>query len=552
MRSPAELIELPYAFTQLRPLMPSQFIREARNRGVSLTDARLEGLHRARILTPLLRVRRDGRLIARLARSGDVRARQVAHWHPTDRVDLIEASERGLLFDPVAEPFVARRRLRRQAGAIEYSASEYVYSLHQVLMLPTIKAALPHLKYHGDRTNRVATLDVNRHWRSWAQRRESEIRDIVVAVSALEPVYYPDIIRSLRLPAQEDFGRYDRWRRRLPLLATREWLGVDADWIREAGRALLSLADSIDPLGDWLQLVREADPDRWTRLKGEARNAMDFRIAAEILLRYYDDLVRGRRARPIKAPTGRWRGYWEFDGRLKARRGLDELLTDFGLSPHPSLILVVEGETELLLFPRLMDLFGIRRDEDFMRIQNMQGVGRDLTTLVSFAVAPRTVPDEHGRYLRPLRPLTRILVVTDAEGPMTTQQQRNERRRVWVERILWELPREHRTESVRESLERLVYVDTWKRCGLSFEFALHRPPTCRGDGPLGHPTTATNPRRPHDAGCASPCSSRQHRQVDELDVEARPRGRAVAGARKEDPSSGAHKNGAPHPDRPRT
>jgi hypothetical protein len=101
----------------------------------------------------------------------------------------------------------------------------------------------------------------------------------------------------------------------------------------------------------------------------------------------------------------------------------------------------------------------------------MRGVGRDLNSLVSFAVTPRTAPDDQGRYLRLLRPLTRILVVTDAEGPMTTQHQRAERRQVWVDRILWELPPHHRTRSVRESLERLVYVDTWRRSGLSFEFA---------------------------------------------------------------------------------
>jgi hypothetical protein len=40
----------------------------------------------------------------------------------------------------------------------------------------------------------------------------------------------------------------------------------------------------------------------------------------------------------------------------------------------------VEGETELFLFPRLMEFFGIRKDRDFIAIENAQGVGRDIST----------------------------------------------------------------------------------------------------------------------------------------------------------------------------
>ena len=54
---------------------------------------------------------------------------------------------------------------------------------------------------------------------------------------------------------------------------------------------------------------------------------------------------------------------------------------------------------------------------------------------------------------------------------MTTREEREKRRQIWVGRILRALPREHRTASVRESLDRLVYVETWNRRGLSFEFA---------------------------------------------------------------------------------
>jgi hypothetical protein len=44
------------------------------------------------------------------------------------------------------------------------------------------------------------------------------------------------------------------------------------------------------------------------------------------------------------------------DDRLLAEPGdLEGALADRGLSPHPALLLVLEGETEMLLMPRVLD-----------------------------------------------------------------------------------------------------------------------------------------------------------------------------------------------------
>jgi hypothetical protein len=132
---------------------------------------------------------------------------------------------------------------------------------------------------------------------------------------------------------------------------------------------------------------------------------------------------------------------------------------------------VVEGDTELMLFPRVMEMFGIRTHDDFIAIQNREGVRKDLNALVAYTAAPRLEQDADGRVLRLLRPPTRILVVSDAEGPMRTEHDRERRRAVWLERIMRTVAREHRTEAVREALELLVHVDTWSNRVASFEFA---------------------------------------------------------------------------------
>jgi hypothetical protein len=466
MRSPVDLLDLPYTYWQLPPLTEAQFRREAKARGLYLQEHQLEDFHRLRLLTPFLRVRRDGRAVAAAARRHDPYVWETAHWEPTNRRDLLEARAAGRLHDPAGEHFIARKRLQREIGSISYRSSDYLYSHHQLLALPTLKEALPYLRHSGGQVGFADLLPMfPGHWRNHAEWLHQRL----IAISALEPIYYPETIGRIRYNFDE-LEEYESWRRELKPRAILDWLGVDTDWVRESARLFLAQADQIDPLGRWLEVVREAEPAQWELLQGEARSAVDLRIGAEVLLRYYDSLARDNLAPKIKPPDRRERD--EFSGRLRPKGGLDRTLTDFGLSPHPRVILVVEGETELFLFPCLMEMFGIRRDRDFIAIESSQGVDKDLAALVAYAVAPQTERDEHGRYLRLNKPLTRLLTVMDAENKLATAEGRKKRREAWIKRILDTLPPADRTASVRESIERLVApVSTWNTEGESFEFA---------------------------------------------------------------------------------
>jgi hypothetical protein len=465
-RTVAELLDWPYTFTQLALLTPSKFIREARDRGVWLTDDQLEGLHRARLLIPFARVQRDGREIAAAARSQDPWLHEIAHADTTSRDALQDVAAVGRLCDPRLEGFTARRRLKRPLGELTYNSSEYLYSHHQLIALPYLRQVLPNAQWPT--AGEVMQFDIVQPWlgnfRAIASRRHS----LVVALTALEPVYWPRIMGRISLPITEEFPLYVRWLSKLTSPTLPRWLGVDGDWLKAHASELLAEADRIDPLGDWLDVVRQAEPDHWRRLKGEARSAIDLRLAAEVLLGLYEHLVRARRAKALPAPQRRFRG--EFDNRLKPQAGLDRVLTRFGLSPHPSLVLVVEGDTEMLIMPRVMDLFKVRRDEDFIALQNAASVDRDLSPLIAY-VAPRVEAEETGRYLRLVRPPTRMLFVADAEGRIATTELREKRRQQWVKRLLETLPAEQRTPAVRKALDTLVYIEVWKRNGLSFEFA---------------------------------------------------------------------------------
>lgn len=466
MRAPTDLLEQPYTFSLNEPLMPRDFIKAAELRGVTLTYDRLETLHRLRLLVPMFRVKRQTRDIRRLVANGDARARQLADAYPTMRWDLQRAQHDDRLSDPATERFQSMESRRRELAGLDFHASEYLYSPHQILGLRVVDHAQPYIR---DEPGRQPHIDAHPFAQTQWLGLAAQARARAIVLSALEPLYWPTVTRRLGLSVGASFEAYARWRNRLPPTRTPRWLGLGADWFRDNGKALLMSADHIDPLAEWLDLVREASPDRWMKLRGDARLAIDLRIAAEMCLLCYEDLARAGRAKPLPAGDGRWRG--EFDSRLKPTRPLDSVLTDFGLSPHPSVVLALEGDTELLIFPRVMDMFGIRRDRDFIALENLRGVDTDIGPLLAYAVAPQVESVSQDRYLELSRPLTKVLIVTDAEGRMATAAQRQERRDAWVERVRDAIPRDYRTDRVTEVLGRLVHVETWTRRGSSFEFA---------------------------------------------------------------------------------
>jgi len=466
------IVAEPFVFTQQRPLLPGQFLSEARQSGLHLSEQELEAFHRVRLLVPFYRVAREGREIAAAHRRGED-AYHLAHWQPTAPADLVESAKAGLLHDPATEPFIARRRLKRSIADWSYESSVYLYSRHQLVAVQLLRQARPQLRLRRFRGDLVGRLDADQQLTTLWRERATLLRETALLATLLEPAYQSRIVRRFSLPHEADFAAFDRWRRRRPLLHPLRLLGVDAAWIKDAAAGLHSEADRIDPLGDWAEIIAAGEPQKWNSLRGDARGALELRLTAELLLLYYDDLHRARRAPALPEAPPRTRGV--FDNRLKRRRSLNSLLTDFDLSPHPHLVLAVEGATELSLFPRAMKLLGLPTDDDFIAIEDAGGVDRDLTPLVAYAVAPRVLVDSAeavgGRYVRLQRPPTRLLVVFDAEGHFATAADRRARRELWVDRLMQTLPAEFQTPVVRDQLARLVTVATWTSTGTSFEFA---------------------------------------------------------------------------------
>jgi hypothetical protein len=277
--------------------------------------------------------------------------------------------------------------------------------------------------------------------------------------------------------------RYEEWvefDRSFGPVATLHWVGWNPERIKDEAERLLSSANYIDPLEHWHELARLVRFDKWQELKGDALVAMDHRIAAEMLLLFYEDLARADVAPPLEPLSRSFAG--PRHTRLATDRSeLDSVLMEFAISPQPSLVLVLEGGTEMFMVRRVMKLMGIPLERSFIDLFNIGGVKENLALLASYIATPEIgMPVDD--YLLLKRPPTNLFLVIDPEGafkPGKSDAGAERRwwdiieaaRQNWVGQIWNSLAVEHRTEPLRKDLESLIRIETWNDKGESFEFA---------------------------------------------------------------------------------
>jgi hypothetical protein len=244
--------------------------------------------------------------------------------------------------------------------------------------------------------------------------------------------------------------------------------GLPPEDLANAATSLLSSARSLDSLGDWFELVRHAHPDTWKNLKGDSRLAMDYRIAAEMLLRALDDL--GREDLSHSPPRKGRMAHAPLDDRLRPEpERLEPELTQRGLYPVAALLLVLEGPTECILMGHLLDvIFGRPVPRSLIEIVDMKGVDRDLTLLVRREIVP-WLGEDHGTFVFLRRPPTRVLVAVDPEKKYNTSTKRENERVKLVNHMFETLDPKYRTEGVRNGLDGLVEVRSWGK--YPWEFA---------------------------------------------------------------------------------
>jgi hypothetical protein len=463
-RRALDLFGLPLVFSQAPLLTADQFKRELDRRGLwPVHVAELEELHRRRLLLPLFRLVRDVRgAKAEARREGRSPLDYLLHT-PTAGWQLRPFANAGHLKEARSEPFRRWRSYRRALGEFSFDSSEFLYSrYHLLISTQRVRDLL-----HRMRARRDSSGSVGYHLRlfPWEETTRDGDDRLVVMLSALEARYRPAIVGRVALGEGGREAR-DQFERDFDPAGMLTWLSVSAHQVFQAGERLLSDADFMDPLGEWWNLIRFGRRDRWDRLKGEALLALDHRVAAEMLLRFHEDLAARGLATASEPPDPRYHD--PLHGRIpRGDAGLERAVTEFGLSPHPALLLVLEGETEMALVPRALDVF-LPRWRPRVRLVNARGVDANLDLLAAYA-GELALGEEHGEMVRLTRPYTRFLVAFDPEGTFATETQRERKRLRWAARIQESFPEPLRSSPVvLRQMRDLVEVDTW---GAPFEFA---------------------------------------------------------------------------------
>lgn len=463
-RSSLDLLGLPYPFSQVYLLSASDFAklaeerrsREQRHSLPRMDEQVLEELHRCGVLVPLFRVDLAPRPGARRI---DVSASLTAqHVHATVINELFWAAQEGSVVDPAAggfEPWPTERR-RTLWPSVD---SGYVYSRHQLLGLDAAISFVRELKPRR-----------SEHWVTWHLDDASlpnaptvtalmTWRSLAITLTALDTYYWPQMTHSL-------LGDIDIWRQVLHSLDREEtlaWLGLSFDQLERQVASLLGFASFFDDTGDFYELIRRAKAEAWRSLRGDAAAAMDYRLAADILARFAEELKPGGDHAGAQYSPLRQQG-------LSARPGsLDAALTSLHLSPFPTLVIGLEGATEYKLVPRVMEALGVQWDHNRVRIVDAGGTSADLSLLARYAVEP-VLGRDFGRGVALDRPLTRFLVMTDAEKKYRTAADRRYQRKLLLESLTKNVPKDLRSDYyVNTRRGRIVDIVTWGK--LPFEFA---------------------------------------------------------------------------------
>ncbi|MDQ4043995.1 MAG: hypothetical protein M3173_00900 [Chloroflexota bacterium] len=370
---------------------------------------------------------------------------------------VAEAAQLGQLSDPGERPF---RRwdgglpLRTHHGVHRYPS--VFYSPYQLLALKAIEPLLSEM-----RANRTEDGRWSFHLDALTRAEVAGLdgcRRLAVLLHALDMRYLPDI--TLRIRHADYWEAHDS---EFDVTSRLRAFAVEAEAVFQAAESLLVSASFRDPLGDWYEVVREAHPATWSDLKGDARLAMDYRIASEILLSAVDDLGRFDLT-DVPPRTGRY-GRVVLDDRLLPNPArLDELLTNRGISPHPSVLLVVEGDTEEFLMPRVLEtLFGRPVPPTLIEIVNMKTIDRDLDLFARHAAGLRLGEPTGDGSVRLVRPPTRLLVAVDREKRFATKEKQGAFRNVLVRRLHEMLPPQYQSANALAELDTLIEIHDWGR-----------------------------------------------------------------------------------------
>jgi hypothetical protein len=498
-------VSLPWVLTQRDPLDTDDLIREAERRGFCLDLSTLRELYRHRLLIPFIAVS-DRRVAPAIVLSETEPARA-----STRLMQLREARSSGKLQDLSTIPFRSRLPFERTHQRSHLWWNGLLYSWHQLHILPELQGVLAR-RWYGRRGERLmARLPIPE---SSLAQYAARLRMVAIAATALEARYLPVVDAEWIHLTNAEPDEWREYRAAFDAVAVSKMLSYTAKNARDDAELLLLRAHSIDPVGSsWSRLMRRAPRESWKELKNAALSAIDFRETAEILLLFYEDLASQGQAEPL--PTnGQLARWWHpLHKRLSYRRDtLDQELMHLGISPHPRVILAVEGDTEQVHAPRVWKALGHPPAPELVRILKLGTVDRDLQKVAALAVAPLVGRrEETQEFWWLIKPPTQLLIAVDPEGRYFAPHKVDRTRTILLNEIKSVLQTQG-AKTKDEELDQLIEIRTWsQRC---YEFAHFSDPELADAIMAVHHTTDGLTRETLIASLAA--TRNRHKDIDEV------------------------------------
>jgi len=364
------LVRLPYTFTQDDLWRTDYMIKEATKRGLTVDLQTLERLHQTRLLLPLFRIAdtaSEGRRIE--VNSGEPLSMNPRGW-------VMDAAVAGRLRDPAEEGFCTAWPYARPADEPDDRWwNGFVFSSWQLLELP-------------DALRDLSWLD---HGFEGAQTRRAEGRRArTLALIALSGRHLSNIRGQIFVPSGLNVEDFHDARFAIGEVERLGLVGYPVDRLLPDAESLL-LSAHRDPLIHWWPIIRHAGHEGWDELEGISASHLWARLGAEVLLRGHEELAEHGLVTPLPDLGGMtwWTGLHDrISSERSGGKSLERALGAFGLSPHPKVLLLVEGDTEMVHLPRLLDIFGLNRPH-LVRVQNCRSSEVNPQLISRYAIAPR-------------------------------------------------------------------------------------------------------------------------------------------------------------------
>jgi hypothetical protein len=417
--------------------------------------AQLEAFHRAGVLIPLYIASAPMVRMGLSDGRGDRRLQDLRTNHQLD--------------DPRVVGYRAWGLFRRRTTSGHEATRTWWYSCYQLLALPEVERLRQFLR------PRPSARELHHHalrLPPWYPRPAGESQDLglVGLLTRLEPVYLPYVVRRLSLGLAPEgteawYQDYETFRRGFEPARVLLELGLRPDELLAIGERLIHSANFLDPNRAWIDLLRNMEPSRWTEITGPGLMAIDFRVAAELILVCYEDLAASNQAPPL--PELPLMVAHPLKDRLEREpEKLDPTLTHYGLSPHPALVIAAEGVSDEYILRKTLELLRVRPGRAFIDIAATGGIDKNFDTLVRH-LAPE--PDQELDDLVIIgRPITRVLRIVDAEGRMGTAGQRETERQRLIGQIRGAWALKGGPELEPAELDGVVEVLTWGTMPMEF------------------------------------------------------------------------------------